>query len=199
MARKSKNAPPSPTPTVLAEQAEPIRQTAKYLIYAVDGIAALLAVFFVYLVLDYREITVFISTSAGKSSVYNISLFILYIALYYGAKFDITMQRDVLTADDLLGRLTRVHTISACVIVIIAFSVALLMLHYWKRDELIFSSMLILYVVANFYGWLLIVRQVTPAFEASRLQYRELNDYIMLEQVAAVQTYLCGRWQRMRF
>jgi hypothetical protein len=121
------------------------------------------------------------------------------IVFYYfcwlgGSTFDVLIQKRVYA----LAPASTQQRMDSVLLVSLFFLVTLALL--WVKDDFqLFSTALTAFIIVNIAGWSHIANRVRPAIQASKDAYAASQDFIGVEQVNCVASYIGGRWQIHRF
>ena len=135
-----------------------------------------------------------LSTVSAATVIWKITLAVYFFLWVFGTKGDADDQELVYRNVPNKGQLT-LNSIG--VIVGICVLAAILL---WSPNFELFIVALSVFFIFNIFAWQYLIRKVVgPSIKASLEASRLAGDFVGIEQLHAIQRYLCGSWQWKRF
>ncbi len=153
----------------------------------------LIGLIFTYFLWKYVSLGDWVD-NAKQQDVQTVVLWLYYLAWIVGSPFDAYYQKWVYIAAPAKVEI-RMQSI-----VLVAFLLLAAVTFLFVRDnDEIFSVALGVFLVINAVGWHHILQIIRPITNASRVMYRQNEDYVGLEQLEIFNHHMMGHWQVWRF
>ena len=122
------------------------------------------------------------------------ALTLYFISWVYGANADIDEQEQVYLTAPNQGRLP-VAGIGFILMIAVVFLILSRVQHYWE-----FAIVLTSFWVLNILAWRYLLKKIVmPSLRASYTLYRAGYEYLKIEKLKVVESYIAGHWQSWRF
>jgi hypothetical protein len=161
-------------------------------IRVIGAFATLLGLLFAWVQL--REIPLPPIENAEPTYIRRLALAFYYACWVAGTTVDANVQKEVYRRDPKSGKVSR----EVFLAVMGLFVVVAVLLWASSSDERV-SLALAPFLVVNVMGWRVVVRRVTPIIESTYSLLRRDQEYVAIEQLNLIASYINGRWQWFRF